>query len=75
MAVLEEAARLEAEVRRHKTAIGHHRRQLHQAAAALAAFEADCRRRGIRIVKVPVTRSPIGEGSTSHGRTDPQDPA
>jgi hypothetical protein len=48
---------LRAAVAEHKSALKRHRQQLRAAAAALAAWEAECRRRGIAVI-----RQPAGEG-------------
>jgi hypothetical protein len=47
-ALLEQLAARRRAIAEHKTAIRRHRDRLHQDAAALAALEAECRRRGIR---------------------------
>ena len=54
-AVTARAEQLRAAVAHHKAQIRFHRSALQTTAAALAAFEADCQRRGIQIVRVPVT--------------------
>lgn len=46
----------------HKAALRHHRAHLQQAAAALTAIEAECRRLGIAVaVRAPVPVSGTGE--------------
>lgn len=49
-ALLEAAARLDAEAREHKRAEAFHRRQAQAARRSLAEIEATCRRLGIRFV-------------------------
>lgn len=47
-----QAAHLQREIRAHKSAIRHHRARLAAAKTALTQLEAECRRRGIRLVVV-----------------------
>lgn len=47
------ADRLRAAVLRHKSAMRYHREQLGEAKAALDAFDAECRQRGITVTYVP----------------------
>jgi hypothetical protein len=53
-ALLQQAARLDAEARHHKRAESFHRRQAQAARQSLADIEATCRRLGIRFVIHPV---------------------
>lgn len=62
-----QATVLRSTVRRHKAAIAKHRTELRQAAAALAAIEADCKRLGIGFDRQSRTH---GEGNI-HGQSDP----
>jgi hypothetical protein len=64
--LVDRVRRLRADVAVHKSAIGKHRRQLHEAKARLAELEAECARHGIAIVIVPPVQ-PIGEGVLLHG--------
>jgi hypothetical protein len=59
---------LRAEVRERKAAIRRHREALGQAAARLAALEADCRRLGVALILEPQLRD--GEGRVPHGHDD-----
>jgi hypothetical protein len=62
---------LTAQVQRHKVAIGWNRKRLHEAKAALAALEVECRRFGIKLI-VPSTR---GEGDIHGPDTAPSAPS
>jgi hypothetical protein len=52
-ALLGTARKVEAELRRHKSAIRQHRQGAQAAAAALADIRAECARRGIALTLVP----------------------
>lgn len=58
---------LRATVARHKAAIRLHREELGQAKAALDAFEADCRQRGIAVTFVTAG---AGDIHGPHSRSD-----
>ena len=51
--VVARGAALRATVARHKAAIRQHREELGEAKAALDAFDAECRQRGIAVTHVP----------------------
>ena len=55
---------LRAAVTKHKSAIRHHRDHLGAAKAALDAFEAECRQRGIHLIVEP----PASGVGVIHGR-------
>lgn len=63
--LLTQASRLQASVTAHKAAIRRHRQQLQTTKAALLALDAECQRRGIRLIVHH------GEGASAHGRIDP----
>jgi hypothetical protein len=67
--VTDKYRRLTLEIAGHKAAIARIRRQLQSAAAAREQLEAECRRRGIRLIAVPAAGTAHGEG-VIHGRPE-----
>lgn len=51
--IVARGAVLRATVARHKAAIRQHREELGEAKAALDAFDAECRQRGIAVTHIP----------------------